>query len=109
ALRRRAQPLGRLGPPQVAGQVGLGPDPQLPARVVLRPRALVALVLTRQRPVTEPDLVEDPRDHAVKPPSTRSSWPVTYADASEARKSSAPTRSSGSAIRPSGTRAEYFW
>ncbi len=42
---------------------------------------------------------------AVRPPSSVSTWPVTNADASEQKKSTAPTRSSVSAIRPSGMRA----
>src|SRR5207237_5054072 len=36
------------------------------------------------------------------PPSTTKTWPVTYAEASDARKSAAPTMSAGWACRPSG-------
>jgi len=39
---------------------------------------------------------------ARKPPSTARTWPVTIADAREARKRTAPTISSGSARRPIG-------
>ena len=78
-------------------------------RVDLRERAAVG---GGTRP-SAADLVRDDRSgcpggssrldgahHAVKPPSTRSSWPVTYDDAGEARKTSGPFRSSASAMRP---------
>ena len=42
---------------------------------------------------------------AVSPPSSVSTWPVTKAEASEQKKSTAPTRSSVSAMRCSGMRA----
>ena len=45
--------------------------------------------------------------HAVHPPSTTTLAPVTYDDASESRNTSAPLYSSGRAIRPRGTRAQY--
>ena len=62
ALRRRTQPLGGLGPAQVAREVGLSPELELPAWVELQPGALVLRVLLRQRLVAEPDLVEDVGD-----------------------------------------------
>src|SRR5205085_3205257 len=46
---------------------------------------------------------------AVRPPSRVRTWPVTNDEASEQKKSAAPTRSSGSAIRPSGIRAISPW
>src|SRR5688572_1132822 len=48
------------------------------------------------------------RHQAVKPPSTLSSCPVTYEEAGEARNTRGPLKSSGRAIRPTGTRAEYL-
>jgi hypothetical protein len=42
---------------------------------------------------------------AVSPPSRVRVWPVTNDDASEQKNRMAPTRSSGSAIRPNGMRA----
>ena len=44
------------------------------------------------------------RQIVVNPPSTSRLWPVTYADASEARNTTAPLRSSLSIMRPIGTR-----
>src|SRR3954454_22164694 len=57
-------------------------------------------------------LCRDDRDsprahHALQPPSTTRLAPVTYDDASEARKTTGPTTSPTSAIRPSGIRAAY--
>src|SRR6266508_192123 len=45
--------------------------------------------------------------HADQPPSTTTFAPVTYDDASDARKTTAPSASCGVSIRPSGTRASY--
>ena len=42
---------------------------------------------------------------ADQPPSTTRFAPVTYDEASDARKTTAPSASPASAIRPSGTRA----
>src|SRR4029077_8842039 len=44
--------------------------------------------------------------HAVTPPSTESTCPLTKLDASDARKIAAPTSSCTSPQRPSGVRAE---
>ena len=44
--------------------------------------------------------------HAVKPPSTTSSIPVTYEDAEDAKNSMGPRRSESSAILPRGTRSQ---
>src|SRR2546426_712086 len=44
---------------------------------------------------------------ADQPPSTITLAPVTYDDASAARKTSAPSASRASSIRPMGTRALY--
>jgi hypothetical protein len=50
------------------------------------------------------------RDHrARKPPSMARTWPVTMADARDARKRTAPTISSGSAKRPIGVSCSMRW
>jgi hypothetical protein len=45
------------------------------------------------------------RYQAVQPPSTATTWPVTYADASDASQVTTPRKSSSVPIRPSGVRA----
>src|SRR6266567_73101 len=55
------------------------------------------------------NLAIDPGHHAVQPPSTIRLWPVTYADASDARYSTAGAISSERAMRPMGVRALYCW
>ena len=48
--------------------------------------------------------LDESRYQADQPPSTTTFEPVTYDDASAARKTTAPSASCASAIRPSGTR-----
>jgi hypothetical protein len=61
-LDRRAEPLVRLGATQPLGKVVLGPEPELPPRMVVEPRLLVTAELGRERSSTDPDLVEDAWD-----------------------------------------------
>ena len=49
----------------------------------------------------------EPLHHADQPPSTTTFEPVTYDEASDARKTTAPSASSASSMRPMGTRAVY--
>jgi hypothetical protein len=51
-------------------------------------------------------LIVIPHYHAVKPPSARSSMPVTYDDACEAKKINGPRKSAAVAILPMGTRLQ---
>ena len=68
---------------------------------------LVEPLAARGRPLLAGDEVRHLRgDHqAVQPPSTTRLAPVTYDEASEARKTTAPTASETSISRPSGDRA----
>ncbi len=63
ALRGHAQPLVDLGAAEIGRQVVLGPEAVFPVGLVAEPRLAVAGELVRERPVTEPDLVEDPGYH----------------------------------------------
>ena len=69
ALGGLAEEVRRLAQLEVGGHVGLGPEPVLPVGVVLAPG--LALGRVGELGLAEPDLVEDPGDHARSPRSTR--------------------------------------
>ena len=74
-------------------------------RAVRGPQLLEPLAGAGRNGLARDEVRDVQRYQADQPPSTTRLAPVTYDEASEARKTTAPSASFASAIRPSGTRA----
>ena len=67
--------------------------------------AYYAMLYAARAALSEEDRSTPIDHHADQPPSTTRFAPVTYDEASEARKTTAPSASPASSMRPIGTRA----